>query len=47
MEKHPVETEFQQKYGNTGEPICPTDCTDGSSTYERKDMYHKPRRVPT
>ena len=26
--KHVVETEFQQKYGNT---ICPTDYTDGSS----------------
>ena len=35
MEKHLVETEFQQKYGNTGEPICPTDYTDGSSKYGR------------
>ena len=26
MEKHQVETEFQQKYGNTGELTCPTDC---------------------
>ena len=30
MEKHQVETEFQQKYGNMGELTCPTDCTDGS-----------------
>ena len=22
-EKHPVETKFQQQYGNTEEPICP------------------------
>ena len=29
MEKHQVETEFQQMYGHTGELICPTDCTDG------------------
>ena len=36
MEKHQVETEFQQKYGNTGELTCPTDCTDGSSNYGRK-----------
>ena len=28
-----METEFQQKYGNTGEPTCPTDCTDGISKY--------------
>ena len=47
MEENPVETEFQQKYGNTGEPICPTDYTDGSSKYGRKAMYHKPGRMPT
>ena len=47
MEKHQVETEFQQKYGNTGELTCPTDCTDGSSKYGRKAMYHKPGRMPT
>ena len=29
MAKHPVETEFMQKYGNTGEPICATNCPDG------------------
>ena len=34
--KAQVETEFQQKYGNTGELTCPTDCTDGSSKYGRK-----------
>ena len=45
MEKHQVETEFQQKYGNTGELTCPTD--DGSSKYGRKAMYHKPGRMPT
>ena len=45
MDKHQVETEFQQKYGNTGELICPTDYTDGSSKYGRKDMYHTPRRM--
>ena len=44
MKKHQVETEFQQKYGNTGEP---TDCTDGSSKYGRKAMYQKPGRMPT
>ena len=33
MEKHQVETELQQKYGNTVELIGPTDCTDGSSKY--------------
>ena len=27
MEKHPANTEFQQKCSNTGDPICPTDCT--------------------
>ena len=42
-----VETEFQQKYGNTGEPICPTDCTDGSLKYGRKSMYHKHGRMPS
>ena len=42
-----VDTEFQQKYGNTGELTCPTDCTDGSSKYGRKAMYHKPGRMPT
>ena len=47
MEKRQVETEFQQKYGNTGELTCPTDCTDGSSKYGRKAMYHKPGRMPT
>ena len=26
---------------------CPTDCTDGSSKYGRKAMYHKPGRMPT
>ena len=36
MENHQVETEFQQKYGNTGELTCPTDCTNGSSKYGRK-----------
>ena len=45
--KYEVETEFQQKYGNTGELICPTDFTDGSSKYGRKAMYHKPERMPT
>ena len=43
----PAETEFHQKYGNTVELTCPTDCTDGSSKYERKAMYHKPGRMPT
>ena len=47
MKKHPVETEFQQKYGNTGEPNFPTDCTDGSSKYGRKAMYNKPGRMTT
>ena len=47
MEKPQVETEFEQKYGNTGELICPTDCTDGSSKYGRKVMYHKSGRMPT
>ena len=47
MEKHQVETEFQQKYVNTGEQIIPTDCTDGSYKYGRKVMYHKPERMPT
>ena len=47
MEKHQVETEFQQKHGNTGELTCPRDCTDGSSKYGKKDMYHKPGRMPT
>ena len=47
MEKHPVETEFLQKYGNTGEPICLTDYTDCSSKYGRKARYHKPGRMPT
>ena len=37
----------QQKYGNTGELTCPTDCTDGSSKYGRMAMYHKPGRIPT
>ena len=46
METHPVETEFQQKYGHTGEPICQTDCTDGSSKYGRKAMHHKPGKLP-
>ena len=23
------------------------DCTDGSSKYGRKTMYHKPKRMPT
>ena len=45
--KHQVETEFQWKYGNTGELICPTDYTDASSKYGRKAMYHKPGRMPT
>ena len=44
---HQVETEFHQKYGHTGELTCPTDCTDGSSKYGRKAMYHKPGRMPT
>ena len=30
-----------------GELTCPTDCTDGSSKYGRKAMYHKPGRMPT
>ena len=32
---------------NTGELTCPTDCTDVSSKYGRKDMYPKPGRMPT
>ena len=36
--KHQVETEFQQKHGNTGELTCPTYCTHGSSKYGRKAM---------
>ena len=47
MEKHEVETEFRQKYGITVELICPTDCTDGSLKYGRKEMYHKPGMMPT
>ena len=47
MEKHQAETEFQKKYGNTGELTCPTDCTNGSLKYGRKAMYHKPGRMPT
>ena len=47
MEKHQVEMEFQQKYGNTGERTCPIYCTDESSKYGRKAMYHKPGRMPT
>ena len=46
IEKHLVETEFQQKYGNTAELICSTDCTDGSSKYGRKVMFHKHGRMP-
>ena len=30
-----------------GEPICQTDCTDGSPTYGRKTMYHKRGRMPS
>ena len=45
--KAPGGEEFQQKYENTGELTCPTDCTDGSSKYGMKAMYHKPGRMPT
>ena len=44
-EKDLVETESQQKHGNTGEQICPTDYTDGSSKYGKKAMYYKPGRM--
>ena len=27
--------------------VSPTDCTDGSSKYGRKVMYHKSGRMPT
>ena len=30
-----------------GESFCLTDCTDGSSKYGRKAMYHKPGKMPT
>ena len=46
MENHRDVTEFHQKYGNTGELICPTDCTNGPPKYERTAMYHKPGRMP-
>ena len=44
---HPVETEFQQKFGSTGELICSIDCTDGSSKYGRNAMYQTPEMMPT